>query len=606
MDIAVVKNTMRIAEDDIVTDFFDDDLFEEGTSTPSPRHGAATPFSRSDDEDAPRSHPFSRGEDDVSYATVLSHGNRPGSSREDTHVDTVDHPMDMWDDGPDLAADHNGDGTLAGEFPDAVIDDRDDTSHAIDDERSDAILPRATDNTVSDTLSSQDAETTLVARRAADTWDDSLWDDDTFVDDNHSGDADAIDDTDSDTVSYDDDPPTVVRGTRFIDDEDQPYRDDSEDRAPSDYDDTSVRDDSDGDDHDYGDQEENTYDDEPRHGKKALVGSVVLAAAVVAAGGFLGEHFYIAQRTTVPSAISRISYDTDTSTLCSRFEAAQLSCRIQQQHSSQVRGTLINQSLPAGHHAHKGETATLTYSLGPKSSQAPNVANMTIDQAKQALYNAGMTLTTINEVGGSSLASGKTISTSVPAGKRVPYGTTVKLSVSNGQSVIPNWVGKTRDYAEMDAVKHNINVTVVESDSDKTPGVVLSQNPPAGTTTSTKSVSITVAKARKPTPIKIPNIIGKDATSAQTVLANAGFRQISTVTIPNLKVKTSQVTQVIPNPGQTATNDTNIVLIVSTPDVAKTPASAPAKTVTARPPAPTATVTAQPSQSPAAPRPTQR
>jgi probable serine/threonine-protein kinase len=142
----------------------------------------------------------------------------------------------------------------------------------------------------------------------------------------------------------------------------------------------------------------------------------------------------------------------------------------------------------------------------------------------------------------------------------------VNLEVANGKVGIPDWIGKTKDFVEQDAKKHGIKVKYLEEDSDKTPGTVLSQSPKATESAPTNEVQVTIARSAKVSDISIPDVVGKSEQEAQSTLATAGLRKISTVKVPNCAVSSSQVTQTIPAAGGSVKSDTDVTIIVSDPD----------------------------------------
>lgn len=298
----------------------------------------------------------------------------------------------------------------------------------------------------------------------------------------------------------------------------------------------------------------------------SAVAAGILLIGVAGGAGYWGWMKWRSGVTNVPSATIKINV-TDSLDPCKTFVDEGLKCKATWQiKDGTKRGELISQSIGAGQNVPKGSGINLVYSNGPETTKMPNVVGMPLDQAKQAIYEAGVDVSEVNVVEKPGVSENTVTSSSIQAGAEVTNGNGVNLEVANGKVGIPDWTGKTKDFVEQDAKKHGIKVKYLEEDSDKTPGTVLSQSPKATESAPTNEVQVTIARSAKASDVSVPDVVGKSEQEAQSTLATAGLRKISTVKVPNCAVSSSQVTQTIPAAGGSVKSDADVTIIVSDPD----------------------------------------
>ena len=308
-----------------------------------------------------------------------------------------------------------------------------------------------------------------------------------------------------------------------------------------------------------------------KHAKAVRTVSTIAAGALLlgaaGAGGYWGLNKYRNSISHVPTATAKIRVTDNSLDPCQDFKSKGLKCKVSWKVANGTkRGDLISQSIKAGTDVRKGSGISLTYSNGPEKATMPNVVGMDLDDAKQAIYEVGVDVSEVTIIEKPGVSENTVTSSSIEAGAEVANGNGVNLEVANGKVGIPNWTGKTKDFVETDAKKHGIKVKFIEEDSNQPPGSVLSQSPKPTESASTNEVQVTVAKAPSASDVSIPDVVGKSAQDAQSALATAGFRKISTVKVSNCAVTSPQVTQTIPAAGATAKSDTDITVIVSEPD----------------------------------------
>jgi serine/threonine-protein kinase len=111
------------------------------------------------------------------------------------------------------------------------------------------------------------------------------------------------------------------------------------------------------------------------------------------------------------------------------------------------------------------------------------------------------------------------------AGQRIDPGTdsvTIFVSTGKPQAVVPNLVGLSRDQAVAALSDRDLEVRVVEVNSDQTVNTVTGQFPAAGQRVDEGStVRINVSKG--PRPVAVPSVVGLSYTDASAQLRDAGF-----------------------------------------------------------------------------------
>ena len=100
-----------------------------------------------------------------------------------------------------------------------------------------------------------------------------------------------------------------------------------------------------------------------------------------------------------------------------------------EQESSAPENEVINSNPPGGSKVDKGSTVTLLVSQG--QATVPNVVGMDVDDAENALEDAGLKAST-DEEPSDTVPEGQVIAQSVPQGQQRPRGSTIDLTVSSG------------------------------------------------------------------------------------------------------------------------------------------------------------------------------
>ena len=237
-----------------------------------------------------------------------------------------------------------------------------------------------------------------------------------------------------------------------------------------------------------------------------LLGIAVLAVFVVAAliaRSALGGSG--ADQVQVPD-VTGLSVAEASAAL--KAEGLTLGTQTQQASDTVPEGRVIDQSPESDTQVDQGRAVSVTVSSGVEETAVPSLVGLSLDQASQALRQAGL------EVGATtSVASDQTRNTvlkvSPKEGETVPAGSSVDIRYASGSNKVPDVVGKDEATAQNQLEQAGFQVpTPAEQESaDQAPGTVLSQTPSAGETSrlgSTVRITVAVAPPETPTPTPTP------------------------------------------------------------------------------------------------------
>jgi serine/threonine-protein kinase len=186
----------------------------------------------------------------------------------------------------------------------------------------------------------------------------------------------------------------------------------------------------------------------------------------------------------------------------------------------------VLESDPAGgDRVRKGGTVDVFVSAGPESVPVPQLVGLPLEQAKQALADAGLTAGAVTEEFSEDVPAGSVVDQSVPAEQPQKRSVPVDLVVSKGRQPIdvPAVVGQPRAEAEQAVRAAGLAVgDVTEEPSESVPkGAVVRQAPEGGTLFRGDPVSLVVSSG--PPLVAVPQVRGMQLEEAERVLHDAGF-----------------------------------------------------------------------------------
>jgi serine/threonine-protein kinase len=176
--------------------------------------------------------------------------------------------------------------------------------------------------------------------------------------------------------------------------------------------------------------------------------------------------------------------------------------QVTQENSGTVdKGNVIDQSPEPRSELGKGGPVDLKVSAGVKESTVPTLVGLSLDEASNALRDAGLQLGTTKAVP-SDKPQNVVVKADPAEGKNVAAGSKVNLEYASGNNKVPKVTGMSADQARSALQDAGFQVTEQErEDATHPPGTVIEQSPAAGKAARLDStVRIIVAKAPPPTP----------------------------------------------------------------------------------------------------------
>src|SRR5215207_4221179 len=174
-----------------------------------------------------------------------------------------------------------------------------------------------------------------------------------------------------------------------------------------------------------------------------------------------------------------------------------------------------------GGKAEEGSTITLSVSSGPAIVSVPPVANLTEEEARKRLENAGFQVV-VAERFSETVRRGLVIGTEPAAGTQTSTAQPVTLLVSKGSDrvEVPDVVGLNEQAALSALSAAELAGTVVQRDSDEPQGEVVGQSPgPDKLVPRGSQVTIFASTGA----ITVPDVTGQLRKTAVTTLKKAGF-----------------------------------------------------------------------------------
>ena len=225
-------------------------------------------------------------------------------------------------------------------------------------------------------------------------------------------------------------------------------------------------------------------------------------------------------------------------------------------------GQVFAQDPQPGDRTERGNFVTITVSTGPKKVIVPNVVGRDRDQAVSELTAAGLKA---NPVGINSLEPVDTVLATAPkSGTEVIEGTTVRVNYSKGPKPIsvPNVVGMPFESAESTLQGAGFAVSREDvDDADQPEGVVVGQNPAAGTQQSKGSV-VTLQVSKGPQTSEVPDVTSLTEADATAQLRQSGFEVQVVEEIVGDQLNDGKVLSQDPEGGSDAEQGTTVVIVV--------------------------------------------
>ena len=255
---------------------------------------------------------------------------------------------------------------------------------------------------------------------------------------------------------------------------------------------------------------------------------IIGAAAVFMVAAASALYFFTAGpggRTAVPRVVGLTSMVAQKS-----LTLASLDSKVVRSFDETVAAGVVLAGAPAaGREMPRGSMVVLTISKGPERFDVPKLIGRTRAEAEQRVTDAQLTIGATTDAYSETVPQGQIISTSPDSGSPVKRAASVALVVSKGRQPIDfeNWTGRPADQAVAALSGAQLKVQSTSQEwSDTVPtGSVITQSPPNGPLHQGDLVTLVTSKG--PELVPVPNVVGKQAQEARSMLESLGF----TVTI---------------------------------------------------------------------------
>ncbi len=195
-------------------------------------------------------------------------------------------------------------------------------------------------------------------------------------------------------------------------------------------------------------------------------------------------------------------------------------------------GKIISTDPGPGADAKQNSTVSAVVSKGPERHAVPAVANMTVDDATQAVTDAALTVGATTQAYDDKVPVGAVVTANPAPGTKLKRDQAVTLVVSKGPAPVPlpAFVGKPADQAVAALTKLGLTSTSTSAYSKTVPaGSVVSTTPKAGTPVP-KGGTVALVVSKGPPLVVVPDLYRTAEADARATLTGLGFKV--TVTYP--------------------------------------------------------------------------
>ncbi|WP_405460287.1 Stk1 family PASTA domain-containing Ser/Thr kinase [Streptomyces sp. NBC_00101] len=256
----------------------------------------------------------------------------------------------------------------------------------------------------------------------------------------------------------------------------------------------------------------------PRRGLYAVVTALVLVLLVGGGVWYINS----GQFTEVPALLGQTQANAE-----KRLGDAGLDVEsVDKAYSDTVdRGSVISSDPAPGDRVRGNDAVKLVVSRGPETVDVPDVAGISLADARKALKEAGLAPGMVTREFSDEVGRGEVVRTDPEAGTGRHPDSAVALVVSKGAPVeVPDVSGLSVEDAtaalEEEGLKAEVEPGRVES--SQVAGDVDRQAPDAGAEAAEgDTVRLTVSKG--PPMVEVPDVTGKDVDEARELLEDAGF-----------------------------------------------------------------------------------
>jgi serine/threonine protein kinase len=230
--------------------------------------------------------------------------------------------------------------------------------------------------------------------------------------------------------------------------------------------------------------------------------------------------------------------------------------------------TVLESTPTSGAEVDEGTEVNLVVGQAPDTVTVPNVVGLDEERARSALKQNGFTGDVVIQEESSLRPEGTVLSVSPGENEQVDPNETITLTLSTGTIELPDVTGRTEAEARSSLTGAGFSDSQISTetvDSTEPEGRVVGMNPgPASPASADTRITLQVSGG--PADITVPNVRGQTQADATTKLRSAGFTNITPQPTENDgSVEEGEVVNTNPEPGESATPDTQIVLLIAGP-----------------------------------------
>ena len=291
---------------------------------------------------------------------------------------------------------------------------------------------------------------------------------------------------------------------------------------------------------------------------------ILLALAAVAA--IAGGAYYFLNRTAVvPNVVGLPQAQAEQTIAKAGFKVGSIGTT--QTLSASEVGNVTTQTPPPNAEERMGSAINIIVSGGQLLIEIPDVTAKTQADAESILKSAGLQ-PSVSSAFSATVPAGSVISQLPSAGQRVPTGTTVGITVSQGVQnvIVPGVIGQTQSTAQ-NALK-NVGLTyqsVTNFNASVPKGQVSSQYPSAGTSIAPGTIVgivISNGSATSTATVTVPSVVGLAQATAQSNLKKVNLANV-VVQWSGSGVPAGQVVGQTPDAGAVVPRNSTIIIFVS-------------------------------------------
>ncbi|MGH9229499.1 MAG: Stk1 family PASTA domain-containing Ser/Thr kinase [Acidimicrobiales bacterium] len=273
---------------------------------------------------------------------------------------------------------------------------------------------------------------------------------------------------------------------------------------------------------DYGQYEDYTQPDEEPKRSKWFLAVLILLLLILAGLLFLLVRNFADDDNdptlvTVPNVVGQPADEAEAALEAEGFDVR----RASEPSTEEQRDRVIEQDPPPNEQAAEGSVVTITIGAGPETGTVPDVTGQTVDEASQAITEAGFVPSQQPEEN-ADVEENVVIRTDPPAGSELALNGTVTIVYSSGPNTIqvPDVGGQSVNDATNTLTGAGFTGTIQErqeSSDDVEEGRVIRTEPGAGQQ-APANATITLVVSSGQGQVGVPDVVGRTEDNAQRLL----------------------------------------------------------------------------------------